>query len=435
MKPELIESSEHMDDLLERLASEKLIAADTEFFRETSYYPRLALVQIASDSIVACVDPLAFDARPALRKILLNQQLTKVFHSCSQDMEVLFYYLGEAPVSIVDTQIANALLTEHHQIAYATLVEKELGTRLDKSQTRTNWLQRPLTAKQIQYAGDDVYYLYQLHHILDKKLHHAGREKWFEEESSKLSSDSNSFQIEFDTLWKRVKGATKLTRNKLAIVQSIAEWRELLAQKNDKTRRRVLADDLVIQLALDPPGNICTLNQLIDKKYKLNDKEKQLLLETIESAIQSPAETWPDNQFNVQDNQQKILLKALQQIVNKKAEELGVSSAILSSRRELENLIERSILLSDHPLIVPKDLPIELKEQNGNFLEVLDINAEKAALKNVSTAARLSAEKQMILKTLSECNFNCTKTAKRLKISRSSLYNKIKKCNIQLDKS
>ena len=103
--------------------------------------------------------------------------------------------------------------------------------------------------------------------------------------------------------------------------------------------------------------------------------------------------------------------------------------------RELENLIERSILLSDHPLIVPKDLPIELKEQNGNFFEVLDINAEKAALKNVSTAARLSAEKQMILKTLSECNFNCTKTAKRLKISRSSLYNKIKKCNIQLDKS
>jgi len=103
--------------------------------------------------------------------------------------------------------------------------------------------------------------------------------------------------------------------------------------------------------------------------------------------------------------------------------------------RELENLIERSILLSDHPLIVPKDLPIELKEQNGNFLEALDIKADKAALKNVSTAARLSAEKQMILKTLSECNYNCTKTARRLKISRSSLYNKIKKCNIQLDKS
>jgi DNA-binding NtrC family response regulator len=103
--------------------------------------------------------------------------------------------------------------------------------------------------------------------------------------------------------------------------------------------------------------------------------------------------------------------------------------------RELENLIERSILLSDHPLIVPKDLPIELKEQNGNFLERLDIKADKTALKNVSKAARLSAEKQMILNTLKSCNYNCTKTAKMLKISRSSLYNKLKKCNIQLDKS
>jgi DNA-binding NtrC family response regulator len=103
--------------------------------------------------------------------------------------------------------------------------------------------------------------------------------------------------------------------------------------------------------------------------------------------------------------------------------------------RELENLIERSILLSDHPLIVPKDLPIELKEQNGNFLDEFNIKSDNIALKNVSTAARLSAEKQMILNTLRDCNYNCTKTARMLKISRSSLYNKIKKCNIQLDKS
>ena len=103
--------------------------------------------------------------------------------------------------------------------------------------------------------------------------------------------------------------------------------------------------------------------------------------------------------------------------------------------RELENLIERSILLSDHPLLVPKDLPMELKEQSGNLLGSLDIKADKTALKNVSKAARLSAEKQMIINTLQTCNYNCTRTARMLKISRSSLYNKIKKCNIQLGKS
>jgi len=339
MKPELIESSAHMDELLTRLSNEKLIAVDTEFFRETTYYPQLALVQIATGSIVACIDPLAFDAKPALKKLLLDNNITKIFHSCSQDLEVLFYYLGEIPGVIYDTQIANALLTEHHQIGYASLVENELGTLLDKSQTRTNWLQRPLTQKQIQYAGDDVLYLYQLQHVLDKKLQQLGRKTWFDEDSSNLLTENNSFQIAIDKLWKRVKGATKLNRNKLAIVQSIAQWREQLAQKKDKTRRRVLADDIIIQLALNPPENIVTLNQFIDKKYKLNDKEQQQLLKTIESALQSPAETWPDNRFNALDNQQKLLLKDLQKIVNKKAAELEISGAILSSRKELENLI------------------------------------------------------------------------------------------------
>ncbi len=339
MKPELIESSTHMDELLTRLSNEKLIAVDTEFFRETTYYPQLALVQIATGSIIACIDPLAFDAKPALKKLLLDDNITKIFHSCSQDMEVLFYYLGETPVSIYDTQIANALLTEHHQIGYASLVENELGTLLDKSQTRTNWLQRPLTQKQIQYAGDDVLYLYQLQHILDKKLQKLGRKTWFDEDSSNLLTENNSFQVAVDKLWKRVKGAAKLNRNKLAIVQSIAQWREQLAQKKDKTRRRILADDIIIQLALDPPENISTLNQFINNKYKLNDKEQQQLLKTIESALQSPAESWPDNRLNVLDNQQKVLLKDLQQIVNKKAEELEISGVILSSRKELENLI------------------------------------------------------------------------------------------------
>lgn len=339
MNPELIQSAAHMDELLRRLSNEELIAADTEFFRETSYYPQLALVQIATDSILACIDPLAFDAKPGVQQIFLDQQLTKVFHSCSQDMEVLFYYLGETPVSIFDTQIASALLSEHYQIGYASLVENELGIQLDKSQTRTNWLQRPLTDQQIEYAGDDVFYLYQLYKLLDKKLQHAGRKKWFAEECSRLFAGNSNYQVETDKLWKRVKGAVKLNRDKLAIVQAIAQWREQLAQQKDITRRRVLADDIIIQLALHPPENISTLNQLIVNKYKLNDAERQQLFKSIISASQSPAETWPDNQFTVLDSQQKHLLKELQQIVNKKAEQLQVSSSILTTKKELETLI------------------------------------------------------------------------------------------------
>ena len=339
MTPVLIESSSEMDEFVAQICNKKFIAVDTELFRETTYYPKLALVQIATDSIVACIDPLAFDAKPTLKKILLDNNITKIFHSCSQDLEVLFYYLGEAPGAVYDTQIANALLTEHHQVGYASLVEHELGILLDKSQTRTNWLQRPLTQKQIQYAGDDVLYLYQLQHILDKKLQQLGRKTWFDEESSKLSNEKNNFLVATDKLWRRVKGATKLSKSKLAIVQSIAVWREHLAQQKDKTRRKILSDDIIIQLAMDPPENTNALKPYLDRSSNFNDKEKQQLFETIQTALNCPESEWPDKQFNVLDNQQKILLKNLQQYVSKQAEKLGISSAILCSRKDLEQLI------------------------------------------------------------------------------------------------
>ena len=333
MSPTLIETSDAMDDLVLRLSKEKIVAVDTEFFRETTYYPKLALVQIATHDVVACIDPLAFDAKPALKKILCDKNITKIFHSCSQDMEVLFYYLNEIPAPIYDTQVANALLTDHHQIGYATLVENELNIQLDKSQTRTNWLQRPLTEKQIQYAGDDVLYLYQLQHVLDEKLQQLGRKTWFDEESSKLISEENTYQVAVENLWKRVKGATRLNRNKLAIAQSIAIWREHLAQQKDRTRRKILADDIIVDLAFAAPENVQTIDQIIGNKYNFSQQEKQQLLEAIEAAIQTPTEQCPDNRFNVLDGEQKITLKSLQQLVNNKAEDLGISTEILSSRK------------------------------------------------------------------------------------------------------
>jgi len=339
MTPILIESTDSMEALLPQLSNTKIIAVDTEFFRETSYYPKLALVQIATDSMVVCIDPLAFDAKEVLQKILLDETVTKIIHSCSQDLEVLFYYLGKAPRNIYDTQIANALLSDQHQAGYAALVESELNVQIDKSQTRSNWLQRPLTKKQIQYAGDDVFYLYQLHYSLNKKLQQANRKTWLDEESAIFLEGKNNFQVAADKLWRRVKGATALKRNKLAIVQAIAVWREQLAQKKDKTRRKILSDEIILQLAISPPENLDALKQRIDGNSCFNDKEKQQLFETMQSAFTCAQDQWPDNRLSILDSQQKSLLKNLQQCVNKQAEKLGISKAVLCSRKELELLI------------------------------------------------------------------------------------------------
>lgn len=357
MKPEIIDSPSRMDELLVRLHDCDLIAVDTEFFRETTYFPQLALVQIATDTIVACIDPLAFDARPYLKKLLLELPITKIFHSCSQDMEVLFYYLGKTPTSIYDTQIANALLTENQQIGYSTLVENELGVQLDKSQTRTNWLQRPLTDNQIQYAGDDVFYLYRLHDALEKKLSHTGRKQWFAEESSRIDTDQSDYQVDEDKLWKRVKGSTKLNRKDLAIVQAAAKWREHLARQKNKTRKKILSDETIIQLALTPPEDINRLSQLLDKRYSFDIGAKQQLIMDITKAQQSSAVSWPDNRFNMLDKQQKAILKSLQQLVNSKAEKLGISSAVLCSRKDLEKLI-LFYTDNDKPTELLPDMPI-----------------------------------------------------------------------------
>ena len=348
MKPVLIESSEQMDDLLAELKKETLIAVDTEFFRETTYYPQLALVQVATDSVVACIDPLAFDAKPALKKILLDENITKIFHSCSHDMEVLYYYLGQTPNNIYDTHIANALLSEHQQIGYAKLVENELGAQLDKSQTRTNWLQRPLTEEQVQYAGDDVYYLYQLQHKLDRQLQDKGRKSWFEEETASLHYDESDFQVDKKNLWRRVKGSSRLNRNKLAIVQSIAVWREQLAQQKDKTRRKILSDDIVLDLAFNPPVDSDELQKLISSKTRTERRSQSIrftgeqldsLLNAIDEGRHMPEEQMPDNRFTVLDGEQKQTLKTMQQLVTDKAESLGISSAMLCSKKDLEKLI------------------------------------------------------------------------------------------------
>ena len=336
-----------MDAFLDTLDKQELIAVDTEFQRETTYYPHLALVQIATESAVACIDPLAFDARPALQKLLLDTNIVKIFHSCSQDLEVLFYYLQDIPSPIYDTQIAYALLNEHHQAGYATVVEQELGEVLDKSQTRTNWLQRPLTDKQIKYAADDVTYLYQLHAILDEQLIDKDRVNWFQQECAALIPRENSFHVDTAKLWQRVKGASKLKMQQLALVQKISIWREQLAQQKDKIRRKILADDTIIQIAMQPPEDLASLNLLITNNYVLKEDLRLTLLELIQNNTDLNKDDYPTNTYIVLDAQQKQLLKTLQQQVTQKAEQLGIAAAMLCSRKDLEQLI---IATSDEPL-------------------------------------------------------------------------------------
>lgn len=334
----LVESQAQLEAFCRDIADQNLIAIDTEFFRETTYYAELALVQIAGGEHIACIDVLAFDAREQLAGLLLNPDLGKIFHSCSQDMEVLYQYLGALPVSVLDTQIAAAFLGEADQIGYANLVEQKLALVLDKSQTRTNWLQRPLSSKQLEYAADDVRYLEQLYHMLLAELDSKGRTEWFLQDCATLSTGAERFEPDFDSCWKRVRGTQRLSGQQLAIVDQIARWRERLAIEKNLTRRKVLRDEPIVELAT---SSLTSQEALADMRLPRDiiQNHSADLYSTILAGASAPAETWPESPAQRPDAAYKTLLKKLQDFVNQQASTLGIAPSMLCSRKELEKLI------------------------------------------------------------------------------------------------
>lgn len=341
MKPILIEDNQTLTQFCDKLINEPLLAVDTEFFRETTYLPHLGLIQIAGREDIICVDPLAFNAREQLRRLFFNAEIIKVLHSCSQDMEVLFLYFGELPAPIFDTQIAAAMLGFQDQIGYAKLVAQEYEVELDKSQTRTNWLKRPLSAKQIEYAGEDVLYLLPLYEKFTSALIDKQRDGWLQEDCLQLCGNSQRFRPDFENCWQRVKGYIQLEGVQLAICRCVAQWREQLAIDQDMTRRRVMTDDLVLKISASAlkPSQLLDIDKHIARFSA--EAQKNLAL-AFEAGLQTPESQWPVINRQRPSNEEKAQLKYLQSIVQAKADELGVHQSVLCSKKNLERLMQGS---------------------------------------------------------------------------------------------
>lgn len=345
-----IQSQQEMDSFLQHLAGHSLLAVDTEFFRETTYYPQLGLVQLATSEQVACIDPLAFDARDSLATCLLDKSITKVFHSCSQDMEVLLHYLGELPCPLVDTQIAAAMLGEKDQISYAEMVATHMDIELEKSQTRTNWLKRPLSQKQLQYAAEDVLYLIPVYQQLAEQLKQKGRLNWLQYDCEQLCQSSQRYMPDFDNCWLRVKGTQKLSAKQLGIVDALARWREHKAIALNRTRKQVLSDDFIVQASSQQPDSIEQLQRCGKAARDINHGDFNTLLQLINTTVTTDPASWPSHPRYRLDSNEKQLLRDSMQSLEHKAKELGVAQAVLGSRKEIEKMIhgQRQLnLLSD----------------------------------------------------------------------------------------
>ena len=342
-----IDSASGLAHLCQRLQGSQWLALDTEFIRERTYYPRLCLIQIATPTLLACIDPLAgLDLKP-LFQVLYAPSIIKVLHAAQQDMEIFYHLFQEVPGPLFDTQIAATVLGQGDQIGYAALVQALLGIHLDKSQVRTDWSRRPLTADQVRYAADDVRYLCEVYRIQQRELSERQRLDWLDEDFQVLS-DPAQYRPNPAWAWKRIKGHGKLKSSQLVVLHTLADWREREAISADKPRRWICDDQILLDLARFQPNNESELAKLRGMSDKFRKRHGQELIELIAKARHSPRESWPKlARYSPLTASQEALLDALMAIVKICAYEHDVSPLSLASRKELEQVIRQE----DVPLL------------------------------------------------------------------------------------
>ena len=340
MQKLFVDTPEALQDLCLQLEHSSWLALDTEFMREKTYYPEFCLLQISDGKITACVDPLSIEDLAPLKKVLFDERITKVFHAAKQDLEILYLLWGALPSPVFDTQLAATLFGLGDQIGYANLVEQLLNKRLAKGHTRTDWSRRPLDDAQVRYAFDDVIDLGQVYEKLAARLEAKDRTHWLDADFRDLS-DPETYMNRPEEAWSRVKGNQHLKGLELAVLQSLAEWREKEAQHSDKPKRWILKDEVLIDLARRQPSTTDLLSRIRGIESGVIRRRGDLLLQLVQKARERPEESWPKSRKTLKrltPNQEAItdLLACALRLIG---EENGVTASALGTRKELERLV------------------------------------------------------------------------------------------------
>ncbi|NQV98666.1 MAG: ribonuclease D [Rhodospirillales bacterium] len=256
----LISDNTALQAFCERLKGVDYVTVDTEFLRETTYWPQLCLVQVASDDDAAVIDALApgIDLQPVF-DILADPDILKVFHAARQDMEIFYHMMGSLPAPIFDSQIAAMVCGFGDSVGYEQLVAKLVKAQVDKSSRFTDWSLRPLSDKQINYALSDVTHLRVAYKKLAKKLAENERTSWTNQEMEILTR-TETYDGNPDNAFRRIKSRAKTTRF-LAILREVTAWREREAQRRDVPRNRVLRDEALVEIAHHTPSNKAELGR------------------------------------------------------------------------------------------------------------------------------------------------------------------------------
>ena len=340
---QFINGSEALTTLCQQLTPSEWLAVDTEFLREKTYYPQLCLIQIASDSIIACIDTIALNDLTPLLDIIYNPDTTIVFHAARQDLELLYLIRGDLPQTLFDTQFAAAVLGHGDQISYANLVRIYLDVELDKSHSRTNWSRRPLDPAQIEYAANDVRYLRNIYHILKQQLKDMDRLHWLDDHLKTLTN-VKTYQLELNDIWHKIRGSSKLEGAQLAVLQRLAAWRENGAVKSNKPRRWILKDEVMVDLARIVPQSLEKFKFIPGLMNGTIEQHGETLIEELKQAKSLLREAWPRiRKLEPLNDQQDKLIQKLMSLLRKYCDQQSIAPITIASRKDIEDMVRGEI--------------------------------------------------------------------------------------------
>lgn len=326
--------------LAARLAAWKgqpLVAMDTEFIRERTYYPQLALVQLAIPGEILLVDPTAPGMAAVLAPFLEDPEVTKLMHSASEDLQALLRGCGAVPSPVFDTQVAAAMAGHGAGLSYLKLVEQVTGITLEKGETRSDWLRRPLSASQLKYAADDVLHLHAVHAVLVQKLQQLGRMDWLQSDSERaIRNARNDVDDPFPHL--TVRSAQTLDAAGQARLRRLLRWRDAEARRSDRPKSWVLDNELAVQLSRRPFDSFQQFSAVLDANPKAPRKARRDLWELLEAPLSDEELSLPLNRSGETLDKQR--LKNLQEAVAQLAQSLDVPDGLLCARKHLELLLE-----------------------------------------------------------------------------------------------
>ncbi|HET7882307.1 MAG TPA: ribonuclease D [Acetobacteraceae bacterium] len=338
-QPKLIESTEALQALCDRLATEEFVTVDTEFMRERTYWPELCVLQLGGSHEVAVIDAQVsgMDLAP-LRILFANPSVLKVFHAARQDVEIFVLRFGEVPKPLFDTQIAAMVAGFGEQAGYEALVAALAGGTIDKAHRFSDWSARPLSASQIAYAAADVTWLRTVYTRLRERLQQDDRLNWVAEEMAALA-DPAMYRADPDAMWERLRPRSN-NRRFLGMVQQLAAWREREAQRVNIPRQRLLRDETLLEIAATVPGDPDTLARArgISRGFA-EGRTGTSLLAAIAEAKALPEEALPEApRARSNARPSPALVSLLKVLLAAKCEDHHVAARLVASSDDIDRL-------------------------------------------------------------------------------------------------